>query len=66
MSEIKVEPYWNADTLMAAVIGNIVRTLELGYPSKIKNNNRFAEAKSIIGRITETFSSFRVDAFGVK
>ncbi len=65
MSEIKVEPYWNADTLMAAVIGNIVRTLELGYPSKIKNNNRFAEAKSIIGRITETFSSFGLSAFGV-
>src|SRR3989338_5458808 len=34
-SEIKVEPYWNADTLMAAVIGNVVTSLELEHHDEI-------------------------------
>lgn len=63
--EIKVEPYWNADTLMAAVIGNVVTSLELDYHSKIKNNKDFIEAKAIVSRITETFRSFGLSGLGV-
>jgi len=65
MSEIKIEPYWNADTLLAAIIGSVVRTLELDYPSKVKDNKYFLEAKAIIGRITKTFRSFGLNGFGI-
>src|SRR5688572_11695461 len=34
ISEIRVEPNWNAETLMAAVIANIVTTLELQHFNK--------------------------------
>src|SRR3990167_2968576 len=64
-SEIKVEPYWNADTLMAAVIGNVVTSLELEHHDEIKNNKSFIEAKAIVGRITETFKSFGLSGFGI-
>ncbi len=63
-SEIKLEPYWNADTLLAAVIGNIVRTLELNYLNEVKNNKHFLEARAIVSRITETFRSFGLNTFG--
>lgn len=63
-SEIKVEPHWNADTLMAAVIGNVVTSLELDYHEEIKNNKEFLEAKAIVSRITETFRSFGLNGFG--
>jgi hypothetical protein len=64
-NEIKVEPYWNADTLLAAVIGNIIRTLELDYPAKVKKNKHFLEAKAIISKITKTFHSFGLNTFGI-
>lgn len=63
--EIKVEPYWNADTLMAAVIGNVVTSLELDYHDEIKNNKNFIEAKALVSRITETFKSFGLSGLGV-
>src|SRR3990167_2083834 len=64
-SEIKVEPYWNADTLMAAVIGNVVTSLELDYHDAIKNNKELIEAKAIVSRVTETFKSFGVSGFNI-
>lgn len=63
-SEIRVEPNWNADTLMAAVIANIVSTLELQYLEKIKGKSKFKEAKALVQRITETYRSFGASAFG--
>lgn len=63
-SEIKVEPNWNTDTLMAAIIANIVSTLELQYFEKIKDKPKFKEAKAIVHRITETYRSFGASAFG--
>jgi hypothetical protein len=63
-SEIKVEPNWNADTLMAAIIANMVSTLELRYFEKIKTKTKFKEAKAIVQHITETYRSFGVSAFG--
>ena len=63
-SEIKVEPNWNADTLMAAVIASVVSTLELQYLEKVKEQKKFKEAKAIVHRITETYRSFGASAFG--
>lgn len=64
-SEIRIEPHWNADTLMAAVIANIVSTLELQYFAQIKNHQKFKEAKALIQYVTETYRSFGASAFGL-
>ena len=64
-SEIRIEPNWNADTLIAAVIANIVSTLELQYADDIKNRSKFKEAKAIVQRVTEIYRSFGATAFGL-
>lgn len=64
-SEIRVEPNWTADTLMAGVIANIVSTLELQYFDKIKDKQKFKDAKAIIRRVTEIYRSFGLSAFGL-
>ena len=64
-SEIRVEPNWNADTLMAAVIANIVSTLEHQHFDEVKKNAKFKEAKAIVQQVTETYRSFGASAFGV-
>jgi hypothetical protein len=64
-SEVKVEPHWRADTLIAAVIGNIVTSLELSHHDEIKKNKDFIEAKAIVSRITETFKSFGLQGLGI-
>src|SRR3990167_6476119 len=46
-SEIRVEPTWSADTLMAAIIANIVSTLELQHSDQLKNQHQYQEAKRI-------------------
>lgn len=63
--EIKVEPYWNADTLMAAAIGNIVTTLELYHAEEIAKDESFIAAKSIVSRITDTYRSFGLSGLGI-
>jgi hypothetical protein len=65
ISEIRVEPTWNADTLMAAIIANIVSTLELQHLDAMKNKKKFKEAKAIVQRVTEIYHSFGLTAFGV-
>lgn len=62
--EIRVEPYWNANTLMAAIIGNIVTSLEISHASKVAKDKHFTQAKSIVSRITETYQSFGLSALG--
>ncbi len=64
-SEIRVEPNWNADALMAAVIANVVSTLELQHFDKVKNKQGFLNAKAIVKRVTETYRSFGISAFGL-
>ncbi len=63
-SEIRVEPTWNADTLMAAVIANIVSTLEIQYFDLVKDQLKFKEAKAMVQQVTETYRSFGATAFG--
>lgn len=62
--EIKVEPYWHADTLMAAIIGSIVTSLELSHGDEIKKDDDFIQAKAIVSRITDTYQSFGMSGFG--
>ncbi|MCF6768587.1 winged helix-turn-helix domain-containing protein [Thiotrichales bacterium 19S11-10] len=62
--EIKVEPNWNADTLMAAIIGNLVTTLELNHLDEIAKDNNFIEAKSVVSRITDTYRNFGLSGLG--
>lgn len=63
-SEIRVEPNWNADTLMAAVIANIVSTLEQQYPEQTRDKVKFKEAKAVVRHVTETYRSFGASVFG--
>lgn len=63
--EIKVEPYWNADTLMAAAIGNIVTTIELYHTEEVAKDESFIAAKSIVSRITDTYRSFGLSGLGI-
>ncbi len=63
--EIKVEPYWNADTLMAAVIGNLVTSLELKYGDQVKKEDAFKNAKGVVSQITDTYRSFGISGFGM-
>lgn len=63
-SEIRVEPNWNADTLMAAVIANVVSTLELQHFDDIKDQPKFKEAKATVRRVTEIYRSFGATVFG--
>ncbi len=63
-SEIRVEPTWNADTLMAAVIANVVSTLELQHFDKIKDKKTFKDAKAVVHQVTEIYRSFGATAFG--
>jgi hypothetical protein len=64
-AEIKVEAGWRLETLLAAIISNLIREIEL-----LENNNelikdkRFIAAKALSSRIAETYRSFGVDAFG--
>ena len=64
-TEIKVEQGWRFETLLAAIISNFIREIEL-----LPNNDaliadeRFHAAKALSSRIAETYRSFGVDAFG--
>lgn len=64
-SEIRVEPNWNADTLMAAVIANLVSTLELQHIDEVKDDKKFKDAKAVVQRVTEIYRSFGVTALGL-
>lgn len=63
--EIKVEQGWRSETLLAAIISNFVREIEL-LPNnkKLLNDHRFQSAKALSSRIAETYRSFGIDAFG--
>jgi hypothetical protein len=63
-NEIRVEPNWNLETLLAVILSNIVREIELSLPSKIVKDKRFQETKDLSLRIAEAYRSFGISAFG--
>ena len=65
-TESKVEQGWRSETLLAAIISNFVREIELLPNSEqIILDKRFQSAKALSSRIAETYRSFGVDVFGV-
>lgn len=63
-NEIRVEPNWNLETLLAAIISNIVREIEFFQAEKITHDKRFKDAKALSVRIAEAYRSFGIEAFG--
>lgn len=64
-TEIKVESGWRCETLLAAIISNFVREIELRPEcEKLLDDKRFKSAKALSSLIAETYRSFGVDAFG--
>lgn len=64
-NEIRVEPNWLLETLLAAIVSNIVREFELSMSSNACKDKRFTEAKALSQRISETYKSFGLSAFGL-
>lgn len=64
-SEIRIEPNWMLETLLAAVVSNVVRELELVHASKVIRDKRFIEAKALSQRISDTYQSMGVTTFGI-
>lgn len=63
-NEIRVEAGWRLDTLLAVIVANIVREIELFSPEKATKDKRFQDAKALSMRIAEAYRSFGVEAFG--
>ncbi|MCW5589576.1 MAG: hypothetical protein KIT27_07945 [Legionellales bacterium] len=63
--EIRVDAAWSLETLLAVIIANIVREIELFHPEKITQDPRFKKAKALSSRISEANRSFGISAFGV-
>ncbi|NNM59600.1 MAG: hypothetical protein HKM04_07270 [Legionellales bacterium] len=64
-AEIKVEQSWRCETLLAAIISNLVREIELlPVNEKMVADKRFQSAKALSSHLAETYRSFGVDAFG--
>lgn len=64
-TEIKVEQGWRLETLLAALVSNFVREMELRQECReILSDERFQASKALSSRIAETYRSFGVDAFG--
>lgn len=64
-NEIRVEPNWLLETLLAAIVSNVVRELELTIPSKAHKDKRFIEAKALSQRISEVYKSFGLSVFSL-
>lgn len=62
--EVSVEAHWNLESLLTAVISNIVREMEM-TESKITKNKVFTEAKALSYRLSEAYNSFGITAFSV-
>ena len=64
-TEIKVEQGWRLETLLAAIISNFIREIELLEANEaLVSDERFQSAKSLSVRIAETYRSFGIDIFG--
>lgn len=49
---------------MAAVIANVVSTLEIQHGDQVRDVPKFKEAKAMVQRVTEIYRSFGASAFG--
>jgi hypothetical protein len=63
-NEIRIEADWRLETLLAVIIANIVRELDLFQPEKVTKDKRFQNAKILSMQIAEAYRSFEVEAFG--
>lgn len=63
-NEIRVGSGWTIETLLAVVIGNIVRELDIFQSEQVAKNKSFQDAKALTMRIAETYRSFGIDALG--
>jgi hypothetical protein len=64
-NEIRVEPHWSTEVLLAAIISNIVMELELYHLNDVQGSLPFKEAKAVVTRIAETYRSFGAQLFNV-
>lgn len=64
-SEIRVEPNWTTETLLAAIVSNVVREIEITQNKKIAKDKRFVSAKALTQRISDTYQSMGITAFGM-
>lgn len=66
-NEIRVGAGWKIETLLAVIVANIVRELDIFQPENVSKSKQFQDAKALTMRIAETYRSFGVDAlsFGV-
>lgn len=64
-NEIRVESNWNLETLLAAIITNLIREFELRNVRKVINSKRFKEAKSLSQSISDAYKNFGLTAFGI-
>jgi hypothetical protein len=64
-NEIRVEKGWMLETLLAVIVANIVREVELFHAEATLSDKRFQNAKALSVRIAEAYRSFGVEAFGV-
>lgn len=62
--EVSVEAHWNLESLLTAVISNIVREMEI-TDSKIIKSKIFTNAKALSYRLSEAYNNFGVTAFSV-
>jgi len=64
-TEIKVDSGWRLETLLAAIISNFVREIEL-FPrnNKLVLDRRFRAAKALSSHISEVYRSFGIEVFG--
>ena len=62
--EIKVEQGWKFETLLAAIISNLVRQMGLLGKKSILSDKRFQDAKAVSMNISETYRLFGIEALG--
>jgi Sugar-specific transcriptional regulator TrmB len=62
--EIRVEENCTLEILLAMIIANIVREIEIFHAGKVLKDKRFQDAKSVSSRIAETYRTFGIDALG--
>ncbi len=64
-NEIRVGPGWAIETLLAAILANIVREIELAQLNKVIKDDRFQDARALSLRVAETYRSFGIEAEGI-
>jgi hypothetical protein len=63
-NEIRIGAKWALETVLSAIIANIVREIELLQIKDIIKDERFKNAKALTIRISDTYRSFGISAAG--